>query len=41
MGDPACYRDYCPDCDRQVTIVDEECPACGASLPREDGRGEI
>lgn len=33
MGDPACYRDYCPECDRQVTIVDEECPECGARLP--------
>ncbi len=30
MGDRACYR--CPDCDAQVTIVDEECPECGRSL---------
>lgn len=32
MGDPACYRDYCPACDAQVTITDGECPECGASL---------
>ncbi len=32
MGDRACYREYCPDCDAQVTIVDEECPDCGRSL---------
>jgi len=32
MGDPACYRDFCPACDAQVTIVDGECPDCGASL---------
>lgn len=33
MGDPACYRDYCPSCDMEVAIVDEECPECGAKLP--------
>ncbi len=32
MGDRACYRYRCPDCDAQVTIVDEECPDCGRSL---------
>jgi predicted amidophosphoribosyltransferase len=32
MGDRACYREYCPDCDAQVTIVTEECPDCGRSL---------
>jgi hypothetical protein len=32
MGSPACYRDVCPECDAQVTIVDEECPDCGRSL---------
>lgn len=36
MGDPTCYRDYCPDCDRQVTITDEECPECGTPLPLEN-----
>jgi len=36
MGDPACYRDYCPECDLQVTIADEECPECGLSLSRDD-----
>ena len=35
MGDDACYRDYCPACDLQVTIVDETCPECGAELPTE------
>lgn len=35
MGDPACYRDFCPECDLQVTIVDGECPECGAYLPDE------
>jgi len=33
MGERACYRDYCPACDLQVTVVDEECPECGAPLP--------
>jgi hypothetical protein len=32
MGDPACYRNYCPDCDAEVTIVDGTCPDCGADL---------
>lgn len=32
MGDPACYRDFCPDCDAQVTVVDDVCPDCGTSL---------
>lgn len=32
MGDRACYREYCPNCDREVTIVDEECPDCGRPL---------
>ncbi|MBV0901714.1 DUF2089 domain-containing protein [Haloarcula salina] len=36
MGDPACYRDYCPACDMQVTITDGECPDCGASLETHD-----
>jgi hypothetical protein len=36
MGDPACYRDYCPECDLQVTITDEECPECGRYLPQDD-----
>jgi hypothetical protein len=40
VPDPACYRDYCPACNRQVTIVDEECPACGADLPRADDGGQ-
>lgn len=32
MGDPACYRDYCPACDRELLVTDEECPECGAEL---------
>jgi rRNA maturation protein Nop10 len=32
MGDRACYREYCPNCDGEVTIVDEECPHCGRPL---------
>ncbi|MFC4448853.1 hypothetical protein [Halorussus aquaticus] len=32
MGDPACYLEFCPDCDAQVTIADEECPDCGADI---------
>jgi predicted amidophosphoribosyltransferase len=33
MGERACYRAMCPDCDAQVRIVDEECPECGQELP--------
>jgi len=32
MGDRACYLEFCPDCDAQVTVVDEECPDCGTDL---------
>jgi hypothetical protein len=32
MGDPACYRDYCPTCDMEGTITDDECPGCGTAL---------
>jgi hypothetical protein len=32
MGDPACYRDYCPECDREVVITDETCPECETDL---------
>lgn len=35
MGDPACYRDFCPECDAQVSIVDGECPDCGTPLQEE------
>ena len=34
MGDTACDREFCPDCDLAVTRTDEVCPACGASLER-------
>lgn len=32
MGDRACWLEFCPHCDAQVTVVDEECPDCGAAL---------
>lgn len=32
MGDSACYRDFCPVCECQVTIVADECPECGEIL---------
>nr|WP_152417786.1 zinc-ribbon domain-containing protein [Haloferax larsenii] len=32
MGDRACYREFCPNCDAQVTIVDSVCPKCGRNL---------
>ena len=35
MGDRTCYQEYCPDCDAEVTIVDEECPDCGRRLHTE------
>jgi len=38
MGDPTCYRDYCPHCDAEVTITDGECPDCGETLPEDDHR---
>jgi RNA polymerase subunit RPABC4/transcription elongation factor Spt4 len=36
MGDRACYRDYCLECDAQVTIVDGECPDCGVDFREEE-----
>jgi len=32
MGERACYRDFCPTCDAPITVVDDECPDCGARL---------
>jgi predicted amidophosphoribosyltransferase len=32
MGDPACYLDYCPDCDAPVPVVEGTCPDCGADI---------
>jgi len=40
MGERACYRDYCPACDRQVTVVDEECPeqwGAAEKISRQEG----
>jgi len=39
MGDPACYRDYCPACDGEVSITDGECPDCGRSLGKSTDDG--
>jgi hypothetical protein len=35
MGERTCYREFCPKCDLQVTITDEECPGCGRTLELE------
>ena len=32
MCERACYLEFCPACDAQVTIADEECPDCGTDL---------
>jgi RNA polymerase subunit RPABC4/transcription elongation factor Spt4 len=32
MGDPACDREFCPECDLAVSRSDDVCPACGASI---------
>jgi predicted amidophosphoribosyltransferase len=36
MGDPACYRRYCPDCDAQMTLLADECPECGTPVGNTD-----
>lgn len=36
MGDSACYREYCPACDLQITTVEETCPECGTVLPNKN-----
>lgn len=35
MGDRVCYREFCPNCDAPLTIVDETCPDCGTSMTDE------
>jgi len=32
MGDPACDRRFCPECDLAVTRGDDVCPDCGAPI---------
>jgi hypothetical protein len=32
MGKRACYLEFRLECDARVTIADDECPDCGASL---------
>ncbi len=36
MGDPACDRRFCPDCDLAVARSDDVCPECGASIERRE-----
>lgn len=40
MGDRTCYLAVCPNCDLQLSIVEETCPECGAELDTEDNRKE-
>ncbi|WP_201292956.1 hypothetical protein [Halobacterium bonnevillei] len=40
MGDRACWLDFCPSCDAQVTVVDDECPDCGKELEGTDASQE-
>jgi len=37
MGDPACDRRFCSECDLAVSRADEVCPECGVRL--EDAEG--
>jgi predicted amidophosphoribosyltransferase len=37
MGDPACDRRFCPECDLAVSRTDDVCPDCGAPI---DGDAE-
>jgi predicted amidophosphoribosyltransferase len=32
MGERACQREFCSECDAPVTVVEAECPDCGAAL---------
>lgn len=32
MGERACYRAFCPECDAPMTTVEDTCPDCGASV---------
>lgn len=36
MGERVCYLEFCPDCEAQVTVVDEVCPDCGTALEAAD-----
>lgn len=36
MGERTCYREFCSDCDAEVTVVDEICPQCGTRLSEAD-----
>jgi hypothetical protein len=30
MGEKPCQREYCPECECEVAVVEGECPDCGA-----------
>ncbi|MBP1900737.1 ribosomal protein S27AE [Halorubrum trapanicum] len=32
MGESACDRRFCPECDLAVSCADEACPECGAVI---------
>ncbi|ELZ35944.1 hypothetical protein [Halorubrum distributum] len=36
MGDRACDREFCPECDLAVARTDDSCPECGAPIDRLD-----
>jgi|AntRauTorcE11897_2_1112592.scaffolds.fasta_scaffold01135_4 predicted amidophosphoribosyltransferase len=36
MGDPACYRRFCPDCDAHLSLLEDRCPDCGAPIGKTD-----
>jgi RNA polymerase subunit RPABC4/transcription elongation factor Spt4 len=33
MGDAACDRRFCPECDLAVSRAADACPECGTSIP--------
>jgi predicted amidophosphoribosyltransferase len=37
MGESACDRRFCPECDLALTRADETCPECGARVDSRDG----
>mgnify|MGYP000085479562 FL=1 len=37
MGDPACDRRFCPECDLAVSCADEVCPECGSRIEGDAG----
>ncbi|WP_424015003.1 hypothetical protein ACOZ35_03060 [Halorubrum xinjiangense] len=37
MGESACDRRFCPECDLALSRADETCPECGARIECRDG----